>query len=83
MAEPLFGQRLLLTAEFAPGRYEIYYRYRASTYSNVVTDVFEIAAGGDTAGSVVSMVGYKRPHATYVVHQLDSGRIRKGKNPRV
>lgn len=79
----LFAQRLFLGQDFAPGRYEIHYRYRAAGFPNVVTDTFEIAPGGDAAGSVVSMAGYKRPQATYVVHQLDSGRIRKGKNPRI
>lgn len=79
----LFGHRLFLDGRFSAGRYTVYYRYLVGTYQGVVEDTFEVVAGGDGDGAVIALNYYERPHAVFCVFQLDSGRLVKGRNPRV
>ena len=50
-------------------------------YSQVQT--FTLVDGGDSGGRVISLYSYTRPDATYLLAQLDSGRLVQGRNPRV
>lgn len=79
----LFAYNLFLGGGFAAGLYTVYYRYLLGTYEALVEDTFEIVAGGDKDGAVISMYYFDRPQAKYVVMQLDSGKLVKGRNPRV
>lgn len=79
----LFGMRLFLGGAFAAGIHQVLYKYTAGSFTNVITQMFQILPGGDPDGAVVSMYGFRLPFATFLVHQLDSGKVQKGKNPRV
>lgn len=78
-----FSYRLFLGSLFAVGLYRVFYRYRIGSFSNIVEDAFEIIPGGHQDGAVISLYGFLRPQATYLVQQLDSGKLVRGKNPRV
>jgi hypothetical protein len=47
------------------------------------SDTFDLIAGGDEGGAVVSMFAIDRPEARYVVGQLASGKLVQGRNPRL
>lgn len=79
----LFAFSLFLDGSFAAGLYTVYYRYLLGTYEGLAVDTFEVVAGGDGDGAVIALHYFDRPHAKYVVMQLDSGRLVKGRNPRV
>jgi hypothetical protein len=65
------------------GSWNATYRYMVSTYHGAHSDNFEVMAGGHMDGHVVGMYHYRRPQADFLVHQTESGNIRKGQNPRV
>lgn len=65
------------------GSWEATYRYTVGSYHGFQSDYFEMMAGGHLDGHVVGMYHYRRPQADYLVHQTESGNIRKGQNPRV
>lgn len=79
-----FALPILLGLEFGLGIYQVSYQYRADGYDIATpTDTFEVIAGGDVGGRVISMTAYGRPEAQYVVAQLASGRVVQGRNPRL
>lgn len=79
----LFRFPLFLGANFAPGKYRSVVRYLLSgvAYSRILS--FDVTAGGDPAGAVISMHQFEKPDARYLVHSTDSGKIFKGRNPRI
>lgn len=77
-----FQYPLFLGPLFAAGRYSVIYRYLVGSYLGQVEDVFEVLAGDDE-GAVIAMYWYERPHAAFVVQQLDSGLLVRGRNPRL
>lgn len=79
----LFRHRLFLDGRFAAGRYTVTYHWNAGSFVGLDADTFEIAAGGHADGSVVAMTWYHRPQAEFIVQQLNSGAIVKGRNPRL
>lgn len=79
----LFLTELFLGRDYSAGQYSVTYSYRNSTYHGRQQDTFEVIAGGHADGAVVAMHFYVLPHATYVVQQLESGKIVQGRNPKV
>lgn len=79
----LFGYWLFLGAGLAAGQCQVVWHCRVGSHYQVEIDTFEILPGGDTDGAVLSMIELRRPHANFILHQLDSGRLRKGQNPRL
>jgi hypothetical protein len=79
----LFKLELFLGDSFATGNHSMELMYSISTDTFIETRTFGIAAGGDTDGQVLAMYYYHRPHADFVVYQVESGLILRGKNPRV
>jgi hypothetical protein len=79
----VFAYSLFLDGRFAAGLYTATYRYTLGSYEGVVVDEFEVVAGGDGDGAVIAMHYFDRPHAKFVVMQLDGGSLVKGRNPRV
>lgn len=80
----LFGMPLRLGADFATtGLYRAEYHYLIGSYYGIEEDGFEIVAGGNADGSVISMYYYDRPHAKFIVQELDSGKLRQGRNPTI
>lgn len=82
-ATGLFEHFVRLGSDFAAGVYSVVYSWSASGYTGGDVDWFEIAPGGDEAGTVISMTYFETANAGHLVQQLDSGRIKTGKNPYV
>jgi hypothetical protein len=79
----LFAWPLLLDARFAPGKYTAVYRYLVGGTAGGDEDTFDVLAGGNADGQVLSMFWYPRPQANFIVYQTSDGSIRKGRNPSV
>ncbi len=75
----LFSRTLHLGPAFSVGRHAVKVDY--GTRSAIAH--FEILPGGSTDGAVIAIAYVDRPHARFVVQQLDSGRIVRGREPRV
>ena len=43
---------------------------------------FYILPGGNADGAIIGMFSILRPDASYLIHQNDSGRLIRGRNPR-
>jgi hypothetical protein len=79
----LFKCSFLLDSEFSVGRYTVYERHRVGSSVFGSAYVFDLVAGGDVAGDVISLAHYTRPESTFVVAQVSAGRIIMGRNPKV
>jgi hypothetical protein len=79
----LFGLRLYLGADFALGQYLVLYQYSVSATAKGAWDRFEVVGGGHKDGAVLAMAYFHRPNADFIVQQLTSGKIQRGRNPRV
>ena len=79
----LFEHFIRLSADFTEGVYSVVYSWSASGYTGGDVDWLEVLPGGDEAGTVISMTYFETANAGHVVQQLDSGRIKAGKNPYV
>ena len=79
----VFGMRLFLDARYATGLYCVVYRWTTGSYKGLEIDDFEIIAGGDPDGVPIATHLYHRPDSDFIVQQLDSGRIIKGRNPTI
>lgn len=77
----LFAFNLLLGTQFATGRYSVTYRYTNGAFADLQADVFDIIAGGQPDGDIISMHWLPLPHANFLVYQTDSGKLRKVRNP--
>lgn len=77
-----FSYRLHLGPLFATGQYIAVYHWKASSHSGMEVDQFEVLPGHGE-GAVIAATEYVRPHARFLVHQLDSGKLKRGRNPRV
>ena len=79
----LFLYPLFLNASFPAGRYRATYFYKTSDYHGLSTDVFEVVAGGDADGSIITQAYWQRPEATYLVQQTEADNILLRRNPSV
>jgi hypothetical protein len=79
-----FRTPLFLGTEFsAPGRYLVVIRWVTEEgVPRCRTGAFTLLAGGSADGAVVGMVFVSRPDANHLVMQTDSGRMKRGRNPR-
>ena len=77
----LFGCLLFLRS-LDVGLYQAIKRWTSGSYFGVEIDYFEIIPGGHDDGSVIAMYYFDTPTARFLVHQLDSGRLKPGKNPK-
>jgi hypothetical protein len=78
-----FALAIPLVAEFLLGTYSVSYSYSVGGNAGTASDTFDVIAGGDPGGRIISMTAYDRPEARYVVTQLSSGRIVQGRNPTI
>lgn len=79
----LFQIQQFLDERFAAGQYKAIYRWDIGSYEGMAEDTFEVVAGGNADGQIIAMHYYKRPHADFIVSQLNSGKLVKGRNPRI
>lgn len=78
-----FAYRLFLGADLAVGQYLAVYHWRSGSAAYAELDTFEVTGGGQGEGCVLAMREFVRPNARFVVHQLDSGKLKRGRNPRL
>jgi hypothetical protein len=79
----LFEGKVFLSEAFEEGIHTILVRYTDGSTVRAKKYTFLILPGGDGSGIINTMYAYDRPHASYIVQGRTSGRIFKGKNPRV
>lgn len=79
----LFEGRLQLDEKYAVGQYTILVTWLASGAKRARMYRFEIMPGGDGSGQITSMINFIRPNANFIINARSSGRIYKGRNPRV
>lgn len=80
----LFRHPLLLGADFdTTGPVHVHYTWKTQGGTAMCrTAGFTLRPGGAAGGAVVSMHPTLRQNSIYLVHELDDGSLRKGKNPR-
>lgn len=76
-----FQYGLFLDLKFSEGPAIVTYRYTAGAFEGFEEDTFDIVPGGHPDGSVISLSWFHRPHANFLVAQLTSGKLVKGRNP--
>jgi len=79
----LFGCGHFLSGDFSEGQYTVLYKWTISAFNGEEIEKFEVLPGGDGSGNCIAMAILRKPHTTYVVRQLTSGKIAAGRNPRV
>ncbi len=72
-----------LDSNFSTGQYRILKEYTIGSSAFAKEDRFEIVAGGHTGGAYVSLFWYSRPHADFLIGQLDDGTIEMRPSPRI
>jgi len=83
-AKGLFHFPLFLGLDYlVTGDYTIDYTWTVASVPDTAQDTFTIVGGGHPDGQVMSMYFYHRPHADFVVHQTELGKISAGRNPKV
>lgn len=78
----LFKFLLRLDDTFATGFYDVVVDYVVSAVQKVKHLRFEIVAGGDSDGKAIEMYYLRQPDRSFLLAQLDTGRIKKLQNPR-
>ena len=73
--------RTIRLAGLTSGLYNCVIRWQASGFNGVAFANFEIVDGGGSDGTCVSMIYFQPPAGQFLVRQLDSGELKKGKNP--
>jgi hypothetical protein len=83
LAPGLFALAVLLDGRFAEGRYRAAFRWDVGGTRGGSEATFEVVGGGGETGQVLALFSYERPQADHLVQQRSSGRLYKGRNPRV
>lgn len=79
----LFIYPLFLGASYAAGLYDVSLTWKIGTFVGVEDGTFEILAGGNADGSIIAMTLYRRPEADFVVWQTNSGKLQRGRGPKL
>lgn len=82
-ATGLFEHFVRLGADYSTGFYSVFYKWSSSAFNGRESDWFEIMEGGPREGAVIAMHFFETPGADFLVQQLDSGQIKRGKNPKI
>lgn len=71
--------------EFPAGFYYVLVDWQVASASvnRACLHIFEVVAGGDANGAYTALHCYEQPQATFLVGQLDSGRLDVRRNPKV
>jgi len=81
-----FVYPLRLGSSYSAGRYTATHFYRvtgANNFHGLGVDYFEVVAGGDSDGAIVTQAYWQRPEATYLIQQTESGNVNLKRNPSV
>jgi hypothetical protein len=76
-----FFASFVVGAGFSLGTYQVEFAYSVAGTPYERSGSFEVVAGGDAAGDVISLHASTRPEGHYVLAQLSSGRLVRGRNP--
>lgn len=79
----MFCGLLRLSATYPVGLYRVAINFVANSVVKMSVGHFEVVDGGHVDGSIISSYFYQRPHASFLVHRLDSEQRLISKNPRV
>jgi hypothetical protein len=79
----LFQYNQFLDGRFSVGHYTVIFYYTAGSYLGIDTDEFDLVAGGNEEGAVISMYYFAKPHASFVVQQTSGGLLFAGRNPSI
>ena len=83
VVDGLFGCGHFVGVNFSEGYYTVLYKWTISAAPFSHSEEFEVMPGGDGGGNNIAMGVLRKPHTTYVVRQLTSGKLAAGRNPRV
>jgi hypothetical protein len=76
-----FGLPLFVSTVYHLGTFQVYFHYTIAGASALNQATFDVVAGGDSGGAVISLHGVDRPEARSIIAQLASGRLVLGSNP--
>lgn len=79
----LFRYQLFLGTGYSVGQYTIGLHYSIAGSSFNESRTFDVIAGGDQHGQVLSMAWLHKPQVDFAVYQTESGEVLAGKNPRL
>lgn len=80
---PGFRVTLRLGPEYGLGIYNLTVTYAVAGMGYSVASAFEVVAGSDPSGPIISLYSYDRPEGRYVLAQLGGGRLTQGRNPKL
>ena len=78
----LFSFALTLDSSFALGTYRVAFLFQAAGVSYLKVASFKVVEGGSTAGPVLALYGYVRPHASFLLERQPKQRA-LARNPRL
>ena len=76
-----FAGSVFLSSAWALGTFTVTCQFSVSGSPVTQVFTFDVVAGGDSGGDVISMYFYDRPEAGYVIAQLSGGLLAQGRNP--
>lgn len=79
----LFDYSLVLNSSYATGIYDVHISWLISSSPFQTMRRFEVLAGGDSDGALISQHHYERPHAEFLVQRADSDQRILTRNPGV
>lgn len=77
----LFTAKLYLSETFTPGKYQVVYRWKQSSYQGQSIGFFEILPGATGTGQILAMSNYQRDPSNFIVQHRQSGYLYRGRNP--
>lgn len=81
VAATFFQKRHRLSSSYSTGFHYVSYTWEHSGAQKGGVDTFEVIAGGDSDGAVISAGKLERPDGAHFIYQTDSGALRAGRNP--
>jgi hypothetical protein len=76
-----FGKPRMIGEDYPLGTLSVKAAYSVSGVPASQDATLYVVDGGDSGGSVISLLGHTRPDAAYIVAQLSSGVLVQGRNP--
>lgn len=78
-----FNFNVHLNSNFSAGRYIALLQYAVAGSNKAELHFFEVMSGGNAKGAYVALFYYQRPHANYIVGQLDDGTLEMRRGPKL
>lgn len=72
---------LLDATNYSVGRYNIVYQVTGAGTVFQTSECFDVVAGGDGDGQVISMANVQRPEGQHVLYETESGDLNAGRKP--